>query len=75
MYPIQTSLEFQYIHINGITLHVVLAGPKQGIPLILLHGFPECWYGWRTQIDPLVEAGYRLIIPDQRGYNKSDKPT
>jgi len=42
--------------------------------LILLHGFPEFWYGWRHQIEPLVRAGFRLIIPDQRGYNLSDKP-
>jgi pimeloyl-ACP methyl ester carboxylesterase len=42
--------------------------------VILLHGFPEFWYGWRHQIDALVEKGYRVWIPDQRGYNLSDKP-
>ena len=36
--------------------------------------FPECWYGWRKQIPALVEAGCRVILPDQRGYNLSDKP-
>jgi pimeloyl-ACP methyl ester carboxylesterase len=40
----------------------------------LLHGFPEFWYGWRHQIQPLAQAGYRVIAPDQRGYNLSDKP-
>jgi pimeloyl-ACP methyl ester carboxylesterase len=40
----------------------------------LLHGFPEFWYGWRHQIGPLAEAGYRVIVPDQRGYGSSDKP-
>jgi pimeloyl-ACP methyl ester carboxylesterase len=40
----------------------------------LLHGFPEFWYGWRKQIEPLAEAGFRVIVPDQRGYNLSGKP-
>ncbi|MFN2227568.1 MAG: alpha/beta fold hydrolase, partial [Anaerolineae bacterium] len=38
------------------------------------HGFPECWYSWRHQIPALARAGYRVIVPDQRGYNLSDKP-
>ena len=42
--------------------------------MLLLHGFPEFWYGWRHQIPALVEAGYRVVAPDQRGYNLSDKP-
>jgi len=42
--------------------------------VILLHGFPEFWYGWRRQIEPLAAAGFRVIVPDQRGYNLSSKP-
>jgi epoxide hydrolase 4 len=42
--------------------------------VVLLHGFPEFWYGWRHQIGPLAAAGFRVIAPDQRGYNLSDKP-
>jgi pimeloyl-ACP methyl ester carboxylesterase len=42
--------------------------------VLLLHGFPEFWYGWRAQIPALAKAGYRVIAPDQRGYNLSDKP-
>ncbi|MFT3892058.1 MAG: alpha/beta hydrolase [Anaerolineales bacterium] len=68
------ELEHSYIKTNGIRLHVVQAGPKSGIPVVLLHGFPEFWYGWRKQIPALVEAGCRVIVPDQRGYNLSDKP-
>ena len=49
-------------------------GPADGTPVILLHGFPEFWYGWRRQIPALVNAGFRVIVPDQRGYNLSDKP-
>ena len=68
------ELEHSYIETNGIRLHVVQAGPKSGTPVVLLHGFPEFWYGWRKQIPALVEAGCRVIVPDQRGYNLSDKP-
>ena len=68
------ELEHSYIETNGIRLHVVQAGPKSGVPVVLLHGFPEFWYGWRKQIPALVEAGCRVIVPDQRGSNLSDKP-
>jgi pimeloyl-ACP methyl ester carboxylesterase len=69
-------MEFEHstIETNGIKLHVVQAGLKSGVPVVLLHGFPEFWYGWRNQIPALVEAGCRVIVPDQRGYNLSDKP-
>ena len=60
--------------INGVRLHWVEAG-KKGSPLVvLLHGFPEFWYSWRHQIPALSKAGYRVIAPDLRGYNLSDKP-
>jgi len=68
------ELEHSTIETNGIKLHVVQAGPQSGIPVVLLHGFPEFWYGWRNQIPALAEAGCRVIVPDQRGYNLSDKP-
>jgi pimeloyl-ACP methyl ester carboxylesterase len=53
----------------------VQAGPADGPLVILLHGFPEFWYGWQHQIDALAQAGYWVWAPDQRGYNLSDKPT
>ena len=59
---------------NGVTLHVAEAGPPEGRLVVLLHGFPEFWYGWRHQIDVLAAAGYRVVVPDQRGYNLSDRP-
>jgi len=71
---ISSLLESRVLHINGIALHVVLAGPAKGKPLIFLHGFPEFWFAWRGQIDHFVSLGYRVIVPDQRGYNLSDKP-
>ena len=66
--------EETFIETNGIKLHVIMAGPKDSPPVILLHGFPEFWYGWRKQIPVLAEAGFRVVVPDQRGYNLSDKP-
>jgi len=71
---IRSPLEFRVFHVNGIALHVVLAGPASGKPLVFLHGFPEFWFGWRHQIDHLVSSGHRVIMPDQRGYNLSEKP-
>jgi pimeloyl-ACP methyl ester carboxylesterase len=59
---------------NGIRLHAVEAGPEGGPLVILLHGFPEFWYGWHRQIEPLAAAGFHVLAPDQRGYNLSDKP-
>lgn len=59
---------------NGIALHAVAAGPRDGPLAILLHGFPEFWYGWRHQIEPLAAAGLRVVALDQRGYGQSDKP-
>jgi len=68
------NLEHITLTTNDIRLHTVQAGPPEGRLLILLHGFPEFWYGWRKQIQPLAEAGFRVVAPDQRGYNLSDKP-
>lgn len=65
---------FSRVATNGIELHVAEAGPRDGPLVFLLHGFPEFWYGWRNQIPALAESGYRVITPDQRGYNRSDKP-
>jgi epoxide hydrolase 4 len=53
-------------------LHYVEAG--DGPLIVLLHGFPEFWYGWRQQIKPLAAAGFRVVAPDLRGYNLSSKP-
>ena len=59
---------------NGIELHVAEAGPRDGRPVVLLHGFPELWYSWRHQLPALADAGYRVICPTLRGYGDSDRP-
>jgi pimeloyl-ACP methyl ester carboxylesterase len=63
---------FESIETNGVTLRTVVEG--DGPLVILLHGFPQCWYLWRHQIDPIVAAGYRVAVPDQRGYGASTCP-
>lgn len=65
------EVEEKYIETNGIKLHTIIAG--SGEPLILLHGFPDFWYGWKNVILGLKDE-FKLIVPDMRGYNLSDKP-
>jgi len=70
----EIALEHAFVKTNGVRLHLVRAGPEDGPLVILLHGFPEYWGGWRNQIPALAKAGYRVVVPDQRGYGTSDKP-
>jgi pimeloyl-ACP methyl ester carboxylesterase len=74
---LMSTVEAQLSHGNadvggGIRLHYVEAGV--GPLVVLLHGFPEFWYSWRHQIAPLAQAGYRVVAPDMRGYDLSDRP-
>jgi pimeloyl-ACP methyl ester carboxylesterase len=64
-----------YFENSKVRLHAMVAGPENGPVVVLLHGFPEFWYGWHRQIEPLANAGFRVIVPDQRGYNLSSKPS
>jgi pimeloyl-ACP methyl ester carboxylesterase len=68
------SFEEIWFDNDGVRLHTVAAGPADGPLAILLHGFPEFWYSWRKQIGPLAAEGFRVVAPDQRGYNVSSKP-
>jgi pimeloyl-ACP methyl ester carboxylesterase len=69
------GLRDRWFEREGVRIHAVEAGPEDGPLYILLHGFPEFWYGWRKQIPALAAAGYRVLAPDQRGYNLSSKPS
>ncbi|MEU1627163.1 alpha/beta hydrolase [Streptomyces sp. NPDC020096] len=65
-------VEHRSVDVNGIRLHIAEEG--EGPLVVLLHGFPECWYSWRHQFAPLAAAGYRVVALDQRGYARSDRP-
>ena|ERR1700731_3163626 len=61
-----------FVETNGIRMHYVEAG--SGPLVVLCHGFPESWYSWRHQIAALAEAGFRVVVPNQRGYGQTDRP-
>lgn len=63
----------RYVRSNGIDMAVYEAG--KGPAVVLLHGFPELAFSWRHQIAPLAAAGYHVIVPDQRGYGLTDRPS
>ncbi|NKC01371.1 MAG: alpha/beta fold hydrolase [Pseudomonadales bacterium] len=69
---VQTFPKAEIIPVNGIELEVFQAGA--GRPIVLCHGWPEHAFSWRHQIEPLVAAGYHVIVPNQRGYGGSTKP-
>src|SRR6478609_210629 len=61
-----------FAEVNGIRMHYIDEG--QGPLVILLHGFPYLWYMWRRQIGALTEAGFRVVVPDLRGFGQTDRP-
>src|ERR687883_666645 len=70
--PKEPAIKHRYADLGEVRLHYVEAG--EGPLVILLHGFPEFWYSWRYQIPALAEAGFRVVAPDMRGYNASERP-
>ena len=70
---VASRVEHNYAECNGVKTHYVSTG--RGPLVVLIHGIPEFWYSWRQQIEPLAEAGFRVVAIDQRGFNRSDKPT
>ncbi len=72
MIPTDFQWQHQFIETNQIRLHCVTQGT--GDLVILLHGFPEFWYSWRYQI-PALARHFKVVVPDLRGYNDSDKPS
>ena len=66
------AFDHRTVDLGAVRLHLVEAG--SGPLVVLLHGFPEFWYSWRRQIPALADAGFRVVAPDMRGYNLSDKP-
>ncbi|XP_076942787.1 epoxide hydrolase 2-like [Bidens hawaiensis] len=68
------QIKHLYIQVNGLNFHVAEIGPKSSPAVVFLHGFPEIWYTWRHQMISVVNAGFRAIAPDYRGYGLSDIP-
>lgn len=71
MTALSTAWQHCFVETNRIRLHCVTQG--EGELVILLHGFPEFWYSWRYQI-PALAKHFKVVVPDLRGYNDSDKP-
>ena len=67
-------MQFKQIKIptNNININTVIEG--SGTPLFFIHGWPESFYSWRHQIKFFSKLGYKVIVPDVRGYGSSDRP-
>src|SRR5918997_1513594 len=72
--PQLPGVEHREVVVRGLRLHVALAGPEDGPPVFLLHGWPQHWYEWRHQIGPLADAGHRVVVPDLRGFGWAQYP-
>lgn len=68
------EITHRHVDVHGLAVHLAEAGPADGPVVLLLHGFPECWYSWRHQLTALAAAGFHVVAPDQRGYGRSDAP-
>lgn len=66
--------EPHYVDTNGIRMAVYEQGPKDGVAVVMCHGFPELGYSWRHQLPAVAGAGFRAIAPDQRGYGNTGGP-
>jgi pimeloyl-ACP methyl ester carboxylesterase len=60
------------VDVGGVGIEYEVTG--DGPPVVLLHGFPDSGRLWRHQVPALLEAGFKVIVPDMRGYGRSDKP-
>lgn len=68
------AVTHRFVDVGGFNVHIAEAGAGTGPLVVLLHGFPECWYSWRHQIIALAAAGYHVVAPDQRGYGRTGEP-
>jgi pimeloyl-ACP methyl ester carboxylesterase len=69
------EVEHRYVDARGLRTHVAIAGPADGDPVVLVHGWPQHWWIWRGVLPALVDAGYRCICPDLRGHGWTDAPS
>ncbi|KAI8073102.1 Alpha/Beta hydrolase protein [Gongronella butleri] len=68
------SFNHQYADVNGIRLHYIDENASAQKALLLIHGWPDLWLGWREQIPFLASLGYRVIVPTLRGFGESSQP-
>lgn len=68
------DIERLEIDANGLTFTARAAGPPDGRPVLLLHGFPQSSWSWRRQLTRLAAGGFRAVAPDQRGYAPGARP-
>jgi pimeloyl-ACP methyl ester carboxylesterase len=71
--PFVDGVSHHYVDAGGLRMHVAEAGPPDGEPVVLLHGWPQHWYEWRHVV-PLLADRYRLVMPDLRGLGWTDAP-
>lgn len=71
MKPSELRVTHRDVDVEGLRMHCVELG--SGPPVLLLHGFPETWWCWRYQLEPLAAAGFRVLAPDLRGFGATEK--
>lgn len=69
-----SSLKQRLVDINGVQLRLTEAGDRGAPAVVLSHGFPNLGYSWRRIMPALADAGYHVLVPDQRGYGGSSRP-
>ncbi|MCY4142197.1 MAG: alpha/beta hydrolase [Gammaproteobacteria bacterium] len=73
MADLYETVEHKYAKNDDVSIHYVVAGPEDGPLVVMIHGFPDFWYTWRSQMEAL-QSEYRVAAVDLRGYNRSDQP-
>jgi pimeloyl-ACP methyl ester carboxylesterase len=72
--PELTGVRHEYLDAAGLRMHVALAGPEDGPPILLVHGWPQNWWTWRNMIPDLADR-FRVIVPDLRGHGWTESPS
>src|SRR5215210_3982994 len=73
-FPHVDGVRHDFVPARGLRMHLAEAGPADGEPVLLLHGWPQHWYLWRGVV-PLRSDQYRLVMPDLRGTGWTEAPS
>jgi len=71
--PQLEGVQHHFVDVNGLRMHYAVAGPADGEPVVLVHGWPQHWFVWRRVIPRLADR-FRVIAPDLRGFGWTDAP-